>query len=305
MEGLRSFCSFRLGREGLDFAGSRLMRTRQIKNSFLEQAAADREYVSQDMQELDVGKAKALKVLIQGEGDPIIFIPMITELNFLYVPQLEAFSSAYRVILYEPHLSCDFHVGIIDRAKETIALMDALRLESAHIVSWSDAGAAAYQLAKTWPERCKSVIFLGLPDKYILKQPTGFLMKILGKLPIEKLVPSRLLAHFLARFMKGPQVRHSWVVQAAMEVPKLSRLFKHSCLPNMLEHNPSAGEVKVPSVVISGDSDPVVSCEKAHRMARMLSENQNAVIIPEGEHLLGYVNSVEVNQAMHEFYSLV
>lgn len=275
---------------------------RQIEMDFLSQTESDQQAIGQSMEDLQLTDESSLRVLSVGSGDPIIFVPMITELNFLYAPQVEEFSIDHRVILYEPRLSRHSRVSIADRASEMVLLMESLGLESSHIVAWSDAGAAAYTFAKQWPQRCRSVVFLGLPDKYRLPPPVDHLMNIFNKLPIEGGIPSSMLAQLLGKFMQGPQVKYSWVVEFAQKIPQLPRLFKHSCLPNMIEHKPIANEVLAPSLVICGDSDPVVTYEQAQRMTHLLPNAKETVLIPNGEHCLAYVNADAVNSAIRFFY---
>jgi pimeloyl-ACP methyl ester carboxylesterase len=181
--------------------------------------------------------------------------------------------------------------------------MDALELESAHIAAWSDAGAGAYYLAKNFPKRCRSVVFFGLADRYRFPQPLQFLTRMLATLPIEGTVPNWLMAQILSKHVGGTELKPEWVAARAAKVPQLARLFKHSVLPQLIEHQPVAGEIKdVPCVQICGDNDVLVTVEQAHRMARILSPSREAVIIPGGEHFLGYVNYEPVNRAMRDFY---
>lgn len=268
-----------------------------------EKADVDQKWIQDRMREVTLKDQSKLKVFDSGSGEPIIFLPMVIELNFVYARQLEEFEIDHRVILYEPRLSRNSYFGVADRAREVIDLMDALEIERAHIAAWSDAGAGAYLLAKNFPHRCRSVVFFGLADRYRFPQPLQFLTHALATLPIERTVPSWLLAQILSRHLGGPQLKPKWVAERAAQVPQLARLFKHSVLPQLIEHQPVAGEIKdVPCLQISGDKDLLVSVEQAQHMAQILSPSREAVIVPGGEHFLCYVNYQAVNQAMRQFY---
>jgi len=117
---------------------------------------------------------------------------MTPELNFVYAAQIEEFQSNHRMILYKPRLSARSRVGIADRANEAVSLMKRLGLERTHIIVWGDTGSAAYYLAKRWPEKCRSIVFIGLADKYAFPQPFQFLLRLLSQFPIEGCVPSRV-----------------------------------------------------------------------------------------------------------------
>jgi pimeloyl-ACP methyl ester carboxylesterase len=198
-----------------------------------EQGDADQRAVEQQMREVTLKDQSKLNVLDSGQGEPIIFLPMIDQMNFVYARQLEEFKVDHRVLLYEPRLSRTKHFGVADRAREAVDLMDALGIKNAHIVAWSDAGAGAYYMAKTWPERCRSVVFLGLADSYRFPQPIQFLTRMLAYLPLEYTTPSWLLARILSQNLGGPQLKREWVAQRAAKVPQLGRLFKHSVLPQV------------------------------------------------------------------------
>jgi len=189
------------------------------------------------------------------------------------------------------------------RAEAVVILMDALAVRDAHIVAWSDVGAAAYYLGKMWPQRCRSITFLGLADRYYFPQPLNLLTKLLWALPIEGLVPSRLLARILARFLGGAQVDPAWISARAAAIPQLARLFKHSVLPNLMEHRPLEGEIRIPCLVVCGDLDALVTVQQAKRMAKLLSNSREALIIKGGEHFLGYVSPGPVNKAIRAFYA--
>ena len=273
-----------------------------ISESLLALVDSDQQSIECHLRELTIDDGVPVQVFDVGEGDPILLLPMIAELNFVYAAQIEEFVSDHRVILYKPRLSSRSHVGIASRAKEAVSLMNRMGLESVHIIVWGDTGSAAYYLAKQWPERCKSIVFIGLADRYTFRQPYGFLLHLLRIAPIEALVPRRFFAWILGNFVGGTQVKPQWFVERASKVPDVTRYFKHSILPNLTEHRPMAGEVRVPCLVISGDSDGVVSAAQARRMAELLP-NARVVIISGGEHFVNYVDGPTVNRTIRGFYA--
>src|SRR3989442_11534663 len=101
-----------------------------ISKSLLEQVDSDQEAIERNMHELAIDDGKPVQVLDVGEGDPILLLPMIAELNFVYAPQIEEFATDHRVVLYKPRLSPRSHVGIASRAKEAVSLMNKLGLKS-------------------------------------------------------------------------------------------------------------------------------------------------------------------------------
>ena len=274
-----------------------------VNGSLLDQANADQDAIDLHMHTVSIDGGDPLGVFDSGQGEPILLLPMTSELNFVYAAQIEEFQSSHRMILYKPRLSARSHVGIADRAQEAVSLMTRLGLDSTHIIVWGDTGSAAYYLAKQWPEKCRSIVFIGLADRYRFPQPFQFLMGLLAHLPIEGLVPARVFAFILGTFVGGTQIKPRWFVERASQVPDLTRRFKHSILPNLTEHRPIAGEVRVPCLVVCGDNDRIVSVSQAQRMARLLPNGSQAVIMVNGQHFVSYVDGAAVNRVIREFYA--
>jgi pimeloyl-ACP methyl ester carboxylesterase len=275
-----------------------------VRDRFDVRADADQLAIERAMTTVSLGADGAVRVLSVGDGIPIVCMPMVAELNFVYAPQLAAFSDEYRVVAYEPNLSREARVDTVDRAAELCRLLDALQIPAAHVVAWSDVGAPAYQFAKRWPERCRSLSLLGLADRYVFPAPVQLGAVALNRWPLERILPSIAMAAFLGQYLRGDHVKRRWVVRRARKVPQLSRLFKHSVLPNLLDHMPHAEEVNVPSLVLGGDRDVLVTKDQARRMAELLGSS-TFECIPGGEHFLGYVNEREVNQALKRFFARV
>jgi pimeloyl-ACP methyl ester carboxylesterase len=274
---------------------------RTFSESLLKEAEDDQCFVESNMQPLTLADGSTRRYLSRGVGEALVCIPMIPELNFVYVPQLRALSTHRRVILYEPQLSRSTRVGIKDRADETRGVLDALRIDRAHLVAWSDTGSPAYIFARDWRERCSSVTFLGLADRYRFPLPLAAIIGLYEALPIERFVPQAVVASILGQYLSGRTVRRSWVRAKAMTIPELPSLFKFSVLPNLLEHKPRAQELQVPCALICGDADALVSLSQARRMLGLLPLGSLFVEIPNGEHFLNYVSRDAVNESIERF----
>jgi len=240
-----------------------------------------------------------------GKGTPVIFVPMIQELAFVYVPQIIHLQERFQTIIYEPLVRHDSYLTIDDRVLELSTVMSTLGLERAHIVAWSDTGSVAYQFALQHAARCRSVAFLGVPDRYKLPFPINAVMQTLGRWPVHQIVPAHVLHRVLAWFMSGPRVRRSDVLQMAKGIPNLSRLFIYSCLPNMVGHRPTMVDLESPFVVVYGDKDPVVRPSQAKSFAMLMGHPEATCYIPEAEHLMPWSNPDAVSSALLPFLETV
>jgi len=98
-----------------------------------------------------------------GRGDPLIFVSGLGGIGSYWRPQVPAFSSRFRLITYDHR-----GTGTSDRLQrafsidqmtaELAQLMDALKIERAHIVGWSTGGAIGQTLAIEQPQRIARLV---------------------------------------------------------------------------------------------------------------------------------------------------
>src|SRR4051794_22363230 len=93
-----------------------------------------------------------------GEGEPLIFASGLNGVARYWQPQVPVFGKGFRVITYDHR-----GTGSSDRnqrefsvdgmAQDLIALMDALKIERAHLVGLSTGGASGPTIARETPPR--------------------------------------------------------------------------------------------------------------------------------------------------------
>lgn len=278
--------------------------TRQIVENLEDQARVDLEALNREMEPISLEGLGEMNVFQAGpkDGPAMIFLPMVSEQNFVYAPQVAEFSDRYRTIVFQPLLRRDSRYSVEDRALEVLKLADALEIPAVNLVAWSDTGSPAYYFARHWPDRCQSAVFLNLSDRYRFPFFTQMLVNFAERLPVERILPDWMLAKLLSKYLGGERISKSFVATNAAKIDRLAYLFKFSILPNLTEHLPLASDnVRVPSVVIVGDNGALVSVEEAQRMADIL--NCECKIVRGGEHFLPYANADEVNREIETFYS--
>jgi pimeloyl-ACP methyl ester carboxylesterase len=261
----------------------------------------DQAALEASMRELTISDGTTRRVLDRGEGEVVVFMPMITELNFVYAPQIVDLQRDHRVVLYEPKLSAERRVGLEDRADEARAVLASLGVPRAHFVVWGDTGSAAYVLARDHPEIVRSLVLIGLADRYRFSQPYGALLGALRRLPLERVVSARTFAKALSHYVGGSQVLPEWIQQKGERVPELAAVFKRSIQPNLTDHRPRAGEVAQPCLLIAGDSDRIVSPDQARRMAALLPRARPVLIRAGGEHFVNYTDDEWASRVIREF----
>jgi 3-oxoadipate enol-lactonase len=101
---------------------------------------------------------------VHGEGEPLVFIPATGFGGDVWLAdQVPALANSLQVIVFDPR-GCgrSTHATgvytIEQMAHDTVALLDHLGIERAHVLGHSMGGRIALQMALTWPGRVKSLI---------------------------------------------------------------------------------------------------------------------------------------------------
>jgi pimeloyl-ACP methyl ester carboxylesterase len=268
-----------------------------------QEALADREDLKRRMRPLRLPDGSQVPCARIGSGTPVICLPMVAETNFVYARQIQALSCDHEFIVYEPRLSRTSRVAVADRAEEVQLVLDALEIDSAHVYAWSDTGSAAYHFAKARPDRCRSLCLIGLADRYAFPAPLQYLANVAYRNPGERLIPPLLLNLLLGYYLSGERTPAGWVRREARAIPRFLRLFKHSVLPNLIEHRPVADEITVRTLAFCGDRDRLLTVDQARRMARLIGPHCDFTAVPGGEHFLPYATPEPVNSALRDFYA--
>ena len=100
-------------------------------NTILSKADADNEFLNSNMRKIILNNNNSIRIYDNAnKGKPtLLFIPMIKEINLIYVPLIKFFQDVFRTIIYEPNLSTVKHCGIADRANEIVNILDTLQIE--------------------------------------------------------------------------------------------------------------------------------------------------------------------------------
>lgn len=102
----------------------------------------------------------------EGHGDEVLFISGLADEGACWVDQVSGLRDRYRLTTFDNRgvgrsSTPDGPFTITDFAADTVALMDALGLERAHVVGSSMGGAIAQELALAHPERVRSLVLNG------------------------------------------------------------------------------------------------------------------------------------------------
>ncbi len=117
----------------------------------------------EQMGTLEVSKAR-LYYEERGSGRPLVLIPGFASGAWSWSWQFDAFAEKFRVITFDPRgvarssVAAGETVSISSIGDDTVALLDKLGLENAHVLGISFGGFVALDLALRYPERVDKLV---------------------------------------------------------------------------------------------------------------------------------------------------
>ncbi|HVB59610.1 MAG TPA: hypothetical protein VNE61_00325, partial [Ktedonobacteraceae bacterium] len=138
-----------------------------------------------------------MPVIDIGAGEPLVFVPILEHLEFVYARQIRAFSQSRRVIMYrrrETRARAP-RIGLPERATETRDVLDSLGIAAADFVAHGDAAMVLFEFAARYPERCRSLVIIAQAADYqIAPHPFIWLLhEGYVRLPVESILPANML----------------------------------------------------------------------------------------------------------------
>lgn len=147
-----------------------------------------------DMPVIDIGSDKA---------EPLVFVPILEHLEFVYARQIRAFSQSRRVIMYRRRETRTQPVGLVERAEELRQVLDVLGLECVDLVGHGDAAMVLFEFAARHPQRCRSLIIIAQgADFQIAPHPFIWLLhELFLRLPVEHILPTWFLRRIVINYI--------------------------------------------------------------------------------------------------------
>jgi 3-oxoadipate enol-lactonase len=99
---------------------------------------------------------------VHGEGEPLLCVMGLAANTLAWALQVQAFAERHRTVIFDNRdvgqsSKASEQYEIRDMAEDTLALADALELDSFHLLGYSMGGAISQELALIAPERVKTL----------------------------------------------------------------------------------------------------------------------------------------------------
>ena len=250
---------------------------------------------------------------IDGSGDPVILIGGFTMVKEAWGFQVPDLAEHFQVITFDNRGVGGSTVPaepftIADMAADTIGLMDALDIPSAHFFGVSMGGLIAQVLALDYPDRVKKAA-LGCTThggKHAV-QPKPEVMAILGKaadpgIPPEESVRMRLPVIMSETFLKeNPRRVEAYVAEGLRHMPTAQGAKGQMGALSRFNVRDRLGEITCPVLVITGSKDQMMPPENARLLADGISGAELFIIEGAG-HSFFFEAPEKVNRALIDFF---
>ncbi len=246
-----------------------------------------------------------------GSGEPLILLMGLGAPGIKWLPHIAAYEKHFHVYALDNRGAGQsdkpvcYSYSIEDMAKDTIGLMDALNIETAHFNGISMGGAIAQYIAVHYPERVRSVVLTNtFPYCNVsFRRAIEILREANGQL--DPITAGRLTQWiiFSQPFMEEHEsfLLEGELADLADPYPMPSYAFKAQCNAilsfNEYQNLPS---VTAPVLVAAGDKDLFVPISLTMEMVHAIP-NAELYIAPEGGHVQHWEQLDQYNQITLDF----
>ena len=247
---------------------------------------------------------------IEGEGAPVVLIPGFAAGRWIWFKQSTDLARNFRVIIFDPRgvSASDKPEGpqtITLLADDVAHLLKTIGIESAHIVGASFGGFVAQEFALRYPALTRKLVLcctsFGGPNHVVPAPETLLALASTKGLNSEERMRENLLLAFTPEYVRTQVDEVDQIVhlRATNEVPEHIYM---SQLQAAMSFNTESrlGEIKCPTLVLSGDADIIVPVQNSHNLAAKIP-GARLRIIECGSHTFFIEQAGEFNRIIKEF----
>lgn len=200
----------------------------------------DVDYIESLWQKSPIGNIE-LPLIDIGRGEPLVFIPILEHLEFVYARQIQALSTTRRVILYRRQELRKTPFGLTDRVEELHQVLDGLELEQPDLIAHGDAAMVLFEFALRYPQRCRSLTIIAQGADYrIAPHPFIWLLhELFIRLPVEHMLSAAFLRNTVINYITAhspentstPALPRHLIEEQFSKIHQWPFVYKFSVLP--------------------------------------------------------------------------
>jgi pimeloyl-ACP methyl ester carboxylesterase len=278
---------------------------------------ADVDYIENLWHRTPIGQLD-MPLIDVGEGVPLVFVPILEHLEFVYARQIREFSQSRRVILYRRSETRIQPVGLAERAEELRDVLDGLGLECVDLIAHGDAAMVLLEFAIRYPQRCRSLIIIAQGADYqIAPHPFIWLLhEIFVRLPVEHFLPAWFLRRIVINYIVAHQttpdtdvicsINRSLIEEQFRKIELWPFVYKFSVLPiiHYFDIRNRLDQLTMPILLINRKDDVLAPEPKTRWFAEHLPNCVGYDVIAGGERFFMYSQAHIVNQLIENFLNV-
>jgi len=142
-----------------------------------------------------------------GRGEPLVLVPILEHLEFVYARQVRFFSRQRRVILYRRHETRLHFTGVEQRIEELRQLLNHLEIARADFLAHGDGAMILLEFALRYPRRCRSLTIVAQGAEYQIRpHPWIWLLhELYLRLPVEYILSAAFLRRTVVSYITARQ----------------------------------------------------------------------------------------------------
>ena len=245
-----------------------------------------------------------------GAGEPLVLVPGFGTGLWIWYRQIPALAEHFRVIAFDPRGVArsdkpDEPMTMRGYADDVAALLESLKVESAHVLGASFGGFVAQEFALAEPKRTRRLVLcctsFGGPRHCPPAPETLQAIASTKGLNTEERVRENLLLAFSHAFVseQAEEVERVIALRAENDVPEYAylRQLQAAIAFNAEER---VANISAPTLVITGDADVIVPHENSLNLAAQIPAARLRVV-EGGSHTFFIERPEEFNSAVIEF----
>src|SRR6266480_1132133 len=274
----------------------------------------DVEYIETLWRRIPVGPLD-MPLIDIGEGEPLVFVPILEHLEFVYARQIRMFSQSRRVIMYRRQEARMQPFGLVERAEELRRVLDSLGLARVDLVAHGDAAMVLFEFANRYPQRCRSLIIIAQGADYqIAPHPLIWLLhELFVRLPVEYFLPAWFLRRSVINYIVAQHptsdtdltcsLQRSLIEEQFRKIALWPFVYKFSVIPIIHNYDMRGrlDQLTMPILLINREDDVLAPESKTRWLFEHLPNCVGYHVILGGERFFMYSQADTVNQLVEKF----